>query len=97
MFECTACGQDYLNPFAIGPWDKRVATLEHVNDEVVSSYIVETKETESLEPNDNYLEFIKLQHASQSLQNRKVKDDWELPIYDDVEAAEKVEVAQEAE
>lgn len=80
MFECTGCGADFLNPFAIGPWDKRIAVLEKTTDEeIASAYIIHTKETKPLKPNKNYMEFIKTMYAGESLASREIKDDWGLP------------------
>lgn len=109
IFECTACGSDYLNPFAIGPWDKRVAVLEKLPDQAIASaYIIHTRDTDPVEPDTNYLEFIKSLHADDNLAGREIKDDWGLPtqatkkrqrrkkkVEDDQQA--KVEVAQEVQ
>lgn len=104
MFECTACGADFLNPFAIGPWDKRIAIIERLSDErVVSAYVVETIDADPAEINENYIEFMKSLHDSPSLANREIKDDWGLPASATKKrrrkkkaTEEKIEVPQEA-
>jgi hypothetical protein len=61
VFNCTYCGADYLNPYAIGPWESKNTILDNLGGDVVSSYTVEDKEPKLGEDelNISYLLFMK--------------------------------------